>query len=162
MAAGDTNEKLDKARLNSALIGIAIDVIANRGTREDLLEAIHALQGRIADVKANLETTRKERDRYGDEVLLLRRERDDSRKVINSVEIGEKAARRELGEVTTKYEMVQAKLLKIEALVNGPQSAIRTVARKAADGLSCHNMPQVVADAVASFIRTPIRHELKS
>jgi hypothetical protein len=43
MAAGDSNEKLDKARLNTALIGIAVDVIANRGTREDLRKELEKI-----------------------------------------------------------------------------------------------------------------------
>lgn len=71
----------------------------------------------------------------------------------------EQAAHERLHE---KYGKVQAKLLNIEALVGKPLSDIHTVASKAAEGVSCHNAPRVVADAVASFIRTPIRHELNS
>lgn len=51
MASGDSNEKLDKARLNSALIGIAVDVIANRGTRDDLRKELHKIfkEGAVSD-----------------------------------------------------------------------------------------------------------------
>lgn len=161
-------------------------------------ELAKELQGCIADERANLATTRKERDRYGDEVLLLSkelagvsnkydqlrvafnksgeevmrlhlervsmlRENDNAKAVIKSVEIGEAAARKELGEVTAKYEKAQAKLLSIEALVSKPMSDIHTVALKAAGKVQCnHDKTHVVADSVASFIRSPIREVLES
>ena len=57
----------------------------------------------------------------------------------------------------------QAKLLSIEALVSKPMSDIHAVAFKAAGKAQCsHDKTQVVADSVASFIRSPIRGVLES
>lgn len=57
----------------------------------------------------------------------------------------------------------QAKLLSIKALVSKPMSDIHAVAFKAAGKAQCsHDKTQVVADSVASFIRSPIRGVLES
>lgn len=196
------------AQRDDALAAVAEEKVRRETTQADLFdsitlrnnqsETIRVLQGRIEDEAANLVTTRKELDKYTDEVVQLRNciehERgrhanlmssyegnltavraalnkseselrevhtklEDTLEVDSSVK---KAARQELGEVTAKYEKAQAKLLKIKSLIDSSQLDIRTVAYKAADGLSYHNVPRAIADAVASFIRTPIRHELDS
>lgn len=97
-----------------------------------------------------LEASLAEREQYEKEVhQSLITQRDDA-----LVAVGKEKA---------KYEKVQAKLLKIEASMTKPMSDIYRAAFNAADEVQCdHDKVQVIAAAVASFIRSPIRGVLNS